>query len=155
MFPFFSFFSQHTHPNIIYYNLYFFNVISPTQPMETLYFCSDFTFHVYISWSAIESITLSSFLPPLLIMIIVWTSVEFWCETFASLWRIKHVESWPFVCGNFNSTGKNPSLEKPQKILFIFFPKIIYHPHAVEIFQIVVFFPALFIQCVALTCSWL
>lgn len=49
---------------------------------------------------------------PVLITITVWTSVEFRCETFASLWRIKHAMSWPFVCRAFHSTGRK---HRPKK----------------------------------------
>lgn len=52
-------------------------------------------------------------------MIIVWTSVEFRCETFAFLSRIKHAMSWPFVCRDFHSTSVQRSLQAPRKHSFL------------------------------------
>lgn len=55
--------------------------------------------------------TSSLLLTPLLITNIVWTSVEFRCVTFALLLKIKHAESWPFVCSDFYSADSRHGLE--------------------------------------------
>lgn len=68
-------------PALIMFFLYFFFIGLPLKPLSPL--------------------------PPLpLITIIVWTSVEFRCETFALLWTIKHALSWPFVFSDFHSNSK-------------------------------------------------
>lgn len=82
----------------------------------------EFTFPISICFNCRAVRTLSyplfpSLPPPPLIKIIVWTSVEFRCKTFAALRRIKHAVSWPFVCSDFYSAGKRRSLETPQKML--------------------------------------
>lgn len=75
---------------------------------------------IFLDWSATKTLT-SPLIPSrftLLIMIIVWTSVEFRCETFAFLSRIKHAMSWPFVCRDFHSTSVQRSLQAPRKHSF-------------------------------------
>lgn len=88
---------------------------SPTVKIKTV-FVSSLT--ICPNWSAIKALSYPLFTPPsypLLIRIIVCTKVEFWCETFASLSRIKHAMSWPFVCSDFHSTGEQRSLETFKK----------------------------------------
>lgn len=87
---------------------------------------------------------------PVLITITVWTSVEFRCETFASLWRIKHAMSWPFVCRAFHSTGRK---HRPKKfwenVIFCYLKgkksrkNKTHHPDQVLIQQVVFFRSAL------------
>lgn len=77
---------------------------------------------VCLNWSAIKTVSYPFPSPlshyPLLIRIIVWTSVEFRCETFASLLRIKHAVSWPFVCSDFHSTASKAALKSSENAFF-------------------------------------
>ncbi len=95
--------------------------ITALQPWKTHIFSLAviiFSPCIFLDWSAIKTLASPLSYFPLLITIIVWTSVEFRCETFALVSRIKHAVSWPFVCSDFHSTGKQRSLETLRKMLF-------------------------------------